>query len=181
VVAAERRDAHLAHGFEDALLDRGDVVVGDLHRLRLGRDFALPLEFVERFERHVGIDRVGAVAAQQAEVHHLAGLAALDDQAGLVTQTLVEHRMMDRGGRQQRRDRSLGLGDVAIADDDQRGAVADGLLRRGDQLIQTATQGLGRTGRMGFEQSLHRRHAEVVATDGAKRSMSSMSGSGAAA
>ncbi len=168
-VAAEGRDAHLAHRLEDALLDRGDVVVGNLDGLHLGRQLALPLQLIERLERHVRVDPVGPVAAQQAEVHHLAGLAALSDQAGLMPQALVEHGVMDRRYRQKRRDRGLGFGNVAVTEDNQRSPLSNGFLRRGNQRIQAVTQGLGRTRGEGILPSLCRGRPALESRAGCPR------------
>ena len=68
-------DAHLGHHFEDALVDRLDVALDDVLLVELLREIVAHRD--ERLEREIGIDRLGAVAGQAAEVMHFARLARL--------------------------------------------------------------------------------------------------------
>ena len=74
----------------------------------------------DRLERQVRIDRAGAVADQQAEVMHLAGLAGFDDQPGLRAGAFADQVMMHGGGGEQAGDRRLVAIDAAIGEDQDR-------------------------------------------------------------
>ena len=54
-----------------------------------------------RREREIRIDRAGAVSDQQAEMHHLARLAGLDDQSHARARPLANQMMMHGAGREQ--------------------------------------------------------------------------------
>ena len=88
-----------------------------------------------------GLIGVGPVAAQQAEVHHLARLAAFDDDARLAPQPPLQQAVVQRRGGQQAGNRRLVGRDVAVADDQQRRPVADRPLGRVDQLVQRLRAG----------------------------------------
>ena len=78
-VALQRRDPHLRHDLQDALVQRLDVVAdGAL----VGQSLEHPLlnHVVERLEREVGVDRAGAVADEQRDVVHFARVAGFEDQ-----------------------------------------------------------------------------------------------------
>ena len=82
-------------------------------------------QVLDRLERQVGVDRPGAVADEQRHVVHLAGVAALDDQADLRA-LLGAHEVVVHGrGQQQRRDRRLDRVGVAVRQHDDAGAVVD--------------------------------------------------------
>ena len=78
-VALQRRDPHLRHHLEDALVERLDVV-GDRLVALDPRQHPLEDHVVDRLEGDVGIDDAGAVSHQQRHVVHFARVAALDDQ-----------------------------------------------------------------------------------------------------
>ena len=61
------------------------------------RQIALDVQFLDGLVRQIGIDGVGAVTAQQAEVHHLAWLAALDHNTHLAPQPPSQQAVMQRG------------------------------------------------------------------------------------
>ena len=65
MVAPQRRDAHLRDRLENALLGGGDVLIGELIGPQFRRQIAVGLHLVDGLEGHVGIDRVGAVAAKR--------------------------------------------------------------------------------------------------------------------
>ena len=65
------------------------------------RQIAVGVQFLDGLEGQIRIDGVGAVAAQQAEVHHLARLAAFDDDARLAPQPPPQQAVVQRGGGQQ--------------------------------------------------------------------------------
>ena len=100
------RDAHLGHDLEQALVDRLDVAVDDL----VGVDVLgqVARHGGERLEGEIGVDRLGAVAGQHAEVMHLARVAGLDDQADRGPEAPADQVMVHAGGRQQRRESARG-------------------------------------------------------------------------
>ena len=97
------RDAHLGHHFQEALANRLDEVL--LHVVGLERQAVLHPHLLQRFEREVGVDRLGAIARQAAEMVDLARLASLDHKAGLGAQSAADQIVVHGGGREQRRDR----------------------------------------------------------------------------
>ena len=123
-VTLDGADAHLRHHLDDALLDGlaiprdGVVVVNSLEQ-------ALTDHVVERLERHVGIDRSGAVAQKEGEVVHLAGVAALDEEPGPRPLPLADEVMVQPRTRQQRRDRGHIGAHAPVGEDDQAGPGVD--------------------------------------------------------
>ncbi len=97
------RDAHLGHHLQQALADSLDVVL--LHLAGLERHAVLHAQLLQRLEGEVGIDRLGAVAGEAAEMMHLAHLARFDHQAGLGAQAAANQVMMHRRRHQQGGDR----------------------------------------------------------------------------
>ncbi len=165
MVAAQRRDAHLRDRLEDALLDGGDVLVGQLIGGQLGRQVAVGVHLVDGLEGHVGVDGAGAVAAEEAEVHHLAGLAALDHDADVAAHTAGQEAVVQGGGGQQAGDgRHLGR-QAAVAEDHQRRAVADRPLRPFDQLGQRVAQVPAGVVPAGRKEDRQRGHLEIAAGD----------------
>ena len=90
VVALHSRDPHLRHHFEDALLDREDVVVRRFVKIEARGEHAALVHVLQRLERHIGIDGVRAVTDQQAEVHHLSRFARLDNQPHLAADSRAD-------------------------------------------------------------------------------------------
>ena len=137
-VALQRRDPHLRHDFQDALVERLDVVD---RRLFVGqprhvRENALPDHVVEGFEGEVGVDRPGAVADEQRDVVHLARVTRLDEQRAAGARPLAHQVMVDAGRRQQARNRRALLGHAAVGQDEDRVAGGDG----GARLLVEAVQ-----------------------------------------
>ncbi len=126
-VAGDGRDAHLRHHLEDALAARLDVVAQRLVRVDVAEPVhALGDEVLDRLERQVRVDRPGAVADEQRHVVHLAGVAALDEQADHRALLRAHEVVVHGGGQQQRRDRRLDVVGVAVRQHDDPGAVVDG-------------------------------------------------------
>ena len=102
--------------FSSAFADRFDDVLRP-PRSALDDDLPLPSAparviarwsstmLVERLEHQVRVDRARAVADQRREVVHLARLAGLQDDARAQARALAHEVVVDRGDRQQRRDR----------------------------------------------------------------------------
>ena len=84
-------------------------------RLVMPGDHALVDQVLDRLEGEVRVDGAGAVAEQQRHVVHLAGVAALDDEADLRAGLLADQVVVHGGGEQQRRDRGQLVGRVAVA------------------------------------------------------------------
>ena len=126
------RDAHLGHHLEHALADRLDVALDDFLVVELLRQVALHGD--QRLEGEIGVDRLGAVAGEAAEMMHLARLAGLDDEADRGAQALADQVMMHAARREQRRDRhAVGAG-AAVGQDDDVDAVVHRDLGLGAQL-----------------------------------------------
>ena len=54
-------------------------------------------KLLQRFEGHIGIDRLGAISGQDAEMMHFARLAGLHNQPSLHAQALADQVVMHRG------------------------------------------------------------------------------------
>ncbi len=127
-VALERRDAHLGHHLEDALVERLDVVQRRL-LARDALDHALADHVVERFERQIRIDRASAVADEKRDVMDLARVARLEEQRAARARALTDEMMVDTRRCEQARDRRALLGHAAIREDDDRVAGTHGVAR----------------------------------------------------
>jgi len=73
-IAGQRRDAHLRHHFEDALVERLHVVIDRILSRHPG-DQPVRDHVVNRLECEIRIDDAGAVAKQERHVVHFAGVA----------------------------------------------------------------------------------------------------------
>ena len=93
-IGLEGADAHLGHHFEDALGDRLDVALLRLARRQLA--LKLALERGQRIEGEIGIDRLGAVAREEAEIVELPRLAGLDDEPQFGAQAAADKVVMHR-------------------------------------------------------------------------------------
>ena len=101
-----------------------------LHGL-LGRDVAeqaVPGQVLGGLQHQVRVDRAGAVAEQQRDVVHLAGVAGLDDQRDLGPGLLPHQVLVHRGGEQQGRDRRPVGGGVPVGQHEHPGAGGDRLV-----------------------------------------------------
>ncbi len=145
-VGGHGRDAHLRHHLEHALARRLDVVAA---RLARGDTLEQPLgdHVVDRVEREVRVDRRRPVPDEQRHVVHLAGVAGLDDQPDLGPRLLAHQVVVHGRGEQQRRDgRPVGRR-VAVREDDDVGALRDGLRHPAPHLVDGAPQRLAPGGR----------------------------------
>ena len=108
LVGLQRRDAHLGHHLEHALGDALAIGVSTTSSSlgnSCGVQQAVAARLPERLERQVRIDRIGAVADQQAVMMHLAGFARFDDDADPRPLGLAHQVMMHGAARQQRAER----------------------------------------------------------------------------
>ena len=119
------RDAHLGHHLEDALADRLDVARDDLVGVDLLRQLAALVHVEQRVEGEIGVDRLGAVAGEAAEMMHFARLAGFDDEADRGAQALADQVMVHGRRRQQRRDGDAVRPDLAVGQDDDVVAAGD--------------------------------------------------------
>ncbi len=110
------RDAHLGHHLQNPLAACLHVILVKL--LRLQRQLVADQDVLERLEREIRVDRLGAIARQHAEMMHLARFAGLDHQAGRGAQAFADQMMMYRRGREQRRDRNPRRRHFAVGDDE---------------------------------------------------------------
>ncbi len=157
-VAIDRRDAHLRHDLEQALLQRvGVVLLGLVRKLRpryvvfslliaLLGSVALDRQPPHGRQGQIGVDRLGAHAHQAGQMMHLARLAALDDQADAGALTQPDQVLMNRAERQQRRDRRVGLIHAAVADDQNDLAGGHRLLGPAAQVVERRAHAVGAGG-----------------------------------
>src|ERR1700720_4177538 len=123
------RDAHLGHDLEKALAERLRVIL--LHLLGAQGQPVFGADLFQRREGEIGVDRLGAITCQYAEMVHLARLAGLDDNAGLGAQPLADQMVVHRRGGEQCRDRhaldrhrAVGQDQDVVASLDRRGRFA---------------------------------------------------------
>ena len=105
-ITLDGRDTHLGHHLNDALDGAVDIALLGLF-VGIAFEHILTDHVVDPLEGHIGIDRLGAITEQQAEVMHLARLTRFERQpdmgAGLQTHQMVMHP----GHRHQRRYRHI--------------------------------------------------------------------------
>jgi hypothetical protein len=131
-IALQRRDPHLGHHLEDALVERLDVVPDRL-LVRDADEEALLDHVVQRLEREIRVDHAGAVAHQQRAVMDLARVARFDDQRAARPRAFEHEMMMDARRREQARDRRAVPIDGPVRQDDDGVARLD---RRAGLLLQ---------------------------------------------
>ncbi len=137
-VRGDGADAHLRHHLQHTAAEGLDVVAvqagdggGRVQAVLAGCGHVF-----DGGQGQVRVDGVGAVAQQQADVVHLAGVAALDDQADAGA-GLVAHQVVVHGGDgQQARDRRHVAVGAAVADHQDRGAGFYGGVRCCAQFVQ---------------------------------------------
>ena len=156
------RDAHLGHDLQHALVDRLDVA---LLRLLQGQLLVeLGQQLLQRVEGQIGVDGLGAVARQHAELVHLVRLARLHHQADRGAQALLDQVMVHGRGGEQRRDRdAVGPGRAVRQDDDVVLLGAHGLLGLGAHHVECRRHAGGALlGRIG---DVDRDRGELVVLD----------------
>ena len=107
-VARHRRDTHLGHGLDDALVERLTVLVASLETRELA-EFAALDQGVDGFVGEVGAHRRRAKTEQQRHVVDLAHVTRLENQSGAGAQALADESVVDRRGEQQTRDGGVGV------------------------------------------------------------------------
>ncbi len=143
-VAGQRRDAHLGHHLEDAVVDGRLVVVEDLlrgealERIRPAPCACTPcaiaqqplrIQRAQRLHRQVRVHRVHTVPDEAAEVVHLARLCRLDDDRHLRS-LLLAHQVVVHGARRnKRRERHPRSARRAVAQHNHLAVVHDRLRR----------------------------------------------------
>ena len=101
---------------------------------------AAPLQIVQRFDGQVRIDRARAVSDQQRKMHHLARLAAFDDERNLGAGLLAHQAVVHRGHRQQAGNRRVCRVDAAIGKNQQRIAGVHGVRSARAQVVERVLQ-----------------------------------------
>ena len=124
-VALQGRNAHLGHHFEDALVERLDVVERRL-LARHALDHALRDHVVEGLEREVRVHRPGAVADEERDVMHFARVARLEEERAAGARAFAHEVVVDTSRRQQARDRRALLGHAPVRQDQDRVAFPHG-------------------------------------------------------
>ncbi len=116
-IALQGADAHLGEGLEQAFVDGLDEVLLGIFGADVVGDQAAQLEVVKGFNGQVGIDGAGAVADEQGEVHHLARLAAFNDERNLGAGFLAHQAIVHGGHGQQAGNGRIGRIDAAVGDE----------------------------------------------------------------
>ena len=141
LVGLQRGDPHLRHDLQDPL--RGPLPVRG-HDVVVAVDVLGVLEqsvgpgLPERLEGEVGVDRVGAVADEQAEVVHLPGLAGLHHDADARALVAAHEMVVHGAGREQGTDGHPVRTHTAVGEHDDARALGDG----GTGLVADAVEGL---------------------------------------
>ena len=161
-IALQRRDAHLGHHLQHALVQRLDVV---LDRLLVGdaRQHSAADHVVERLERQIRVHRPGAVADEQRQMMHFARFAGLDDERRAIARALADEMVVHACGREQARNRRELHVHAAVRQDDDRVALFDRLARAPLQILERARQ-TGAAG-VGVEQHRQRHGLESALAD----------------
>ena len=115
-VAGERRNAHLGHHLQDALVERLHVML-DRVLARHARDEAVRDHVVDRLERQIRVHHAGAVAEQQRHMMHFARVARLDNEPAPRARPFAHEVMVHAGRRQQARNRRKLRADAAVGED----------------------------------------------------------------
>ena len=105
---------------------------------------ALADHVIERLERQVGIDRTAAVAEQKGVVMDLPRFAGLQHDARAGAGPLADEMVVQARDGQQRRDRRVVLVDAAVGQNDDVGALGDGLAGLGENPVQRFGERFGR-------------------------------------
>ena len=138
-VAPQRRDAHLGHDLAQTLVERRDIVLDGLDDAHAAQPI-LDGERGDVLEGEVGVHGRRAVAEQQDQVHDLARLGRLDQQAGGGAESGLEQVAVDRRDRQQGGDGGAAFRQVAVAQDHEGLASGHGGLRLCAEPLQRLLQ-----------------------------------------
>ena len=124
-IRLDGRDAHLGHHLEDALVERGNVVLPG----RVGVDVVekpVSDHVVDGFKNEIRVDGRGPEAEQQAYVMHLARFARFEDKPDARSGSLPHEMVMNAGGGQKGGDRGVLFRYPSIREDDEAIALLDG-------------------------------------------------------
>ena len=123
-IGLDRRDAHLGHHLDHALVD-GLVVA--FHRVLVTdvRQQTFVNHVVQAFVSEVRINRLHAISEQQTEMMHFARFAGLEHKPDPRARTCADQMMMQAGRGQQRRNRCMSLVDAFIGKNQNRRAFGD--------------------------------------------------------
>ncbi len=149
-----RGNAHLGHDLVQALADCLDEV--------LDRLFGV-VHLAQRFQRQVGVDGFGAVAAQEGEVMDFTRRAGFHDQAGIGAQAGADQVLVDRGRRQQRGDGHAFAVDQPVGHDQDVVAAANRVDGARAQRGHTGFNAFGTPG--GGIRDVQLKAAELLARD----------------
>ena len=126
-VAVQRRDAHLGHDLQQALVERLDVVLDRGLHVGDGGNLLVDPQLLDRLEGDVRVDGARAVAEQEGHVVHFPRLAAFHDDPATGPLAFPYEMVMNSGRREQRRNRRHFRGLRTVGQDQQRAAILDGL------------------------------------------------------
>ena len=164
-IGLDRRDAHLGHHFDHALVDR---LVVAFHRILVSdvRQQTFVNHVVQALVSEVRVNRLHAIAEQQTEMMHFARLAGLEHEPDPRARTRANQMMVQPGRGQQRRNRRMGLVDALIGKNQNRRAFGDLVIGGLEQSVQRLYQSLLALARI--EQDRQRRGANSRLIDSAE-------------
>ena len=148
LVALERRDAHLGHHFQDALLDGLCEVVLGGRLVWEGSIFRLLMltQSCDRLERQVRIDGRSAVAVKRREMMVLAWLAGLDDDVQFCPRILADQVMVDTANGEEGGDVGVCRVDAPVRKYDERKPFDHRLVGLGAYPVQRVPHSPGAIG-----------------------------------
>ena len=126
VVGMDRGNTHLGHDGEDAV-DRGLEVIFLGYFIGQLAELLFLDELLDGFQGHVRIDGRDAVADEGAEMVHFTRFARFQDEADVGALALADEVMMECCRSQEGRDGGHAGVDAAVRQDEDIGAVLDGL------------------------------------------------------
>ena len=141
-ITLQSTDAHLRKGLQQSLVDGLDEVLFGVLGSYLFRQQATALEIVDGFDGEIGIDGAGAVSDEERKVHHLAWLAAFDDERDLGAGFFLDQAVVYGGHGQQAGNGRVGRIDAAIGEDEKRVTRVHSVRSAGAQFVEGLLQAL---------------------------------------
>ena len=133
-IGLQGRDAHLRHHFQDAVLERVPVAVQRIATAQWVVDGGSQIG--DAGIGQPGMDGVGTVAQQGAEIVHPARLAAVDDDAAPGAQARAQQVMMQPRHRQQNRQRNARRTECAVVEQQDLASVRQRSRGRDADVVQ---------------------------------------------
>jgi len=117
---------------------------------------------VERLVCHIGVDRLGAVSEQEAEVVHLAGFSRLDDESDAHPIAVADEVVMESCRGEEGRDGRVVAVEAAVGEDEDVRSVGDGAVGGGEEVVERLFEARSAVG----DAEEHRQNGALEAFDG---------------